>query len=366
MFRIEFEIDETLARAKTLPANLYFGAAVLEAEKQKIFNCTWQLVGRIEQLPEAGSFFTTEMLGEPLVIVRGKDEQIRGFFNVCRHRAGPVAKGAGCRNALQCAYHGWTYALDGSLLGTPYFEGVEDFNKNDYGLMPIRVEIWEKFIFVNLDSASPSLAEFLADLPERTRSFNIAKMKFVERRDYVLNCNWKVYIDNFLEGYHLPMVHPGLMQELDFANYHTRTHGYYSVQDAPIRQTSKADPTRQYRSDGNTEALYFWVFPNLMVNINPETFSTNLIVPLAPEKTLTIFEWFAPDKGSPADQAKIFATIQFSDEVQQEDIEICEAVQRGLRSISYDRGRYSVRHENGVQHFHLLWRDFMAQKINTP
>jgi choline monooxygenase len=362
MTAIEFEIDENLARAKTLPASVYFGEAILEVEKQKIFNRTWQLVGRLEQLPEIGSFFTTEVAGEPLVVVRGKDEKIRGFFNVCRHRAGPVAKAAGCRQTLQCAYHGWTYALDGSLLGTPYFEGVENFNKNDYGLAPIRVEMWEQFIFVNLDSTSPSLTEYLANLPERTRPFNIANMKFVERRDYVLDCNWKVYVDNFLEGYHLPMVHPGLMQELDFVNYHTRTHRYYSLQDAPIRKATKDDSTRRYRSDGNTEALYFWVFPNLMVNINPETLSTNLIIPLAPEKTLTIFEWYAFDKGLQTEPAKMLETIQFSDDVQQEDIEICEAVQRGLRSVSYDRGRYSVRHENGVHHFHLLWRDFMTRK----
>lgn len=360
MTAMDFEIDERLAHAKTLPSSVYFEDAFLALEKPRIFHRTWQLVGRKEQLPEVGSFFTTDLVGEPLVIVRGKDEQLRGFFNVCRHRAGPVAKGAGCRKAFQCAYHGWTYALEGQLLGTPYFEGVEDFNKNDYGLVPVRVDVWEQFIFVNLDFASPSLAEFLADLPERTRPWGLTKMQFVERRDYVLNCNWKVYVDNFLEGYHLPMVHPGLMKELDFANYHTRTHRYYSLQDAPIRASSKADPTRRYASDGNTEALYFWVFPNLMVNLNPETLSTNLIIPLSPERTLTIFEWFAPPSSSPADRARMLETIQFSDEVQQEDIEICEAVQRGLRSRSYDRGRYSVRHENGLQHFHGLWRDFIT------
>jgi choline monooxygenase len=200
----------------------------------------------------------------------------------------------------------------------------------------------------------------LGDLPARTRPFHLADMKFVERRDYVMDCNWKVYVDNYLEGYHLPMVHPGLMKELDFANYHTRTGRYHSLQDAPIRQAATGDLTRRYASDGSTPALYFWVFPNLMVNINPETLSTNLIIPLAAEKTLTVFEWFALDKGSSADQTKMLETIRFSDEVQQEDIGICEAVQRGLRSISYDRGRYSVRHENGVQHFHRLWQEFMS------
>jgi choline monooxygenase len=153
-------------------------------------------------------------------------------------------------------------------------------------------------------------------------------------------------------------VHPGLLRELDFASYRTITHRFYSMQDAPIRKSSGDNANRYYASDSETEALYFWVFPNLMVNINPETLSTNLIVPLSPEKTLTIFEWFAQDGESEAAKKKMLATIEFSDEVQQEDIAICEAVQRGLRSVSYDRGRYSVRYENGLHHFHALWREF--------
>ncbi|MEW6129017.1 MAG: SRPBCC family protein [Acidobacteriota bacterium] len=355
---LDFTIDENLATAKTLPASVYFGEEILALEKQRIFNRTWQLVGRLEQLPDAGSFFTTEIAGEPLVLVRGKDEKIRGFFNVCRHRAGPVANGTGCRKAFQCAYHGWAYALDGSLLSTPYFEGVEHFNKTEYGLVPVGVEVWEQFIFVSLDETSPPFGEFFADLSERIRPFNIANMQFVERRDYLIDCNWKVYVDNYLEGYHLPMVHPGLMQELDFANYHTRTFRYHSLQDAPIRKTSADDRTRRYESDGKTDALYFWVFPNLMVNLNPETLSTNLIIPLSPEKTLTIFEWFAHDSHSLESQQRMLGTVHFSDEIQQEDIEICEAVQRGLRSISYTQGRFSKRFENGVHHFHRLWQEF--------
>lgn len=357
----DFTFDERLERAATLPSSLYMGDAVFAQEKRRIFNRTWQLAGRLEQLPEVGSFFTCDIAGEPVVIARGKDEKIRGFFNVCRHRAGPVAQGAGCRSSLQCAYHGWTYALDGKLLATPAFEGVECFNKNENGLVPIRVELWEQFIFVNLDLQSAPLTEYFKDLPQRTEKFDISKMRFVERRDYVIDCNWKVYVDNFLEGYHLPLVHPGLMRELDFANYRTLTHRYYSMQDAPIRKSSGNDARRYYASDAQTEALYFWVFPNLMVNINPETLSTNLIVPLAPEKTLTIFEWFAQDVASEDAKNRMLATIAFSDEVQQEDIAICEAVQRGLRSVSYDRGRYSVRFENGLHHFHLLWREFCLQ-----
>ncbi len=355
------DFDARLETAKTLPSHLYFDAAILAAERRQIFNRTWQLIGRQEQAPEIGSYFTATVASEPVVVVRGKDEQLRAFFNVCRHRAGPVATGAGCRQSLQCAYHGWTYALTGELLGTPFFEGVEEFNRRDFGLVPVRLESWEQFIFVNLDNNAPPLGDVLGELPQQTEPFAISNMKFVERRDYLLDCNWKVYVDNYLEGYHLPMVHPGLMRELDFANYCTRPFRYYSLQDAPIRKDAENSGTRRYASNGASDALYFWVFPNLMVNINPETLSTNLIVPLTPEKTLTIFEWFAPDCESTTAKQRMLDTIAFSDEVQQEDIAICEAVQRGLRSVSYDRGRYSVRHENGVHHFHRLWREFCQE-----
>lgn len=360
-----FDFDECLERAATLPSRLYFDASVLKAERRKIFNRTWQLVGRLDQLPQVGSYFTAEVAGEPIVVVRGRDEKIRGFFNVCRHRAGPVAEGAGCQSSLRCAYHGWTYALDGALAGTPYFEGVECFDREANGLVPVGVETWEQFIFVNLEVNGEPLAQVLGELPRLTESFDIARMKFVERRNYVIDCNWKVYVDNYLEGYHLPLVHPGLMRELDFANYRTRTARYYSIQEAPIRKASPDDKDRYYTggaaAEGGNEALYFWVFPNLMVNINPETLSTNLIVPLAAEKTLTVFEWFAPEAESLSAKERMLATVRFSDEIQHEDIRICEAVQKGLRSVSYDRGRYSVRHENGVHHFHSLWREFCLQ-----
>ena len=360
------DLHEKVERAKTLPSQLYFDAATLEQERQKISHRTWQPVGKIAQLPEVGSYLTAEVAGEPIVVVRGKDEQLRAFFNVCRHRAGPAATDTGCRQSLQCAYHGWTYALTGELIGTPFFEGVEQFERSNFGLVPVQLETWEQFIFVNLDTKSPALHEFLGDLPQQIRKFDVSKMKFVERRDYLIDCNWKVYVDNYLEGYHLPMVHPGLMRELDFANYRTHTFRYHSVQEAPIRKDTGKAGTRRYRSDGTTDAFYFWVFPNLMVNINPETLSTNLIVPLSPEKTLTIFEWFAHDAESATAKQQMLDTIAFSDEIQQEDIAICEAVQRGLRSVSYDRGRYSVRHENGVHHFHRLWCEFLEEEATNP
>lgn len=352
---LEFGFDTRLERGSTLPSTLYIDPTVLAHEKRSIFNATWQLAGRLEQVATSGSYFTTSIAGEGIIVVRDASENLRAFHNVCRHRAGQVAIGEGNCRVFQCSYHGWTYALDGSLIGTPDWEGVENFDRASMGLKPIEIGVWEQFIFVRIDGASSnvSLESFLSDVQSRLSTADVKSMSHRVRRDYTIECNWKVYVDNYLEGYHIPIVHPSLMRELDYTRYRTITSRYSSLQDAPIK--SGDDPGRRYnRSETQSEALYFWIFPNLMLNVYPDNLSTNLIVPLSPERTLTIFEWYFRE----ADEEKEEETLRLSDEVQQEDIRVCEDVQRGLNSVSYDRGRYSVKRENGLHHFHSLWVEF--------
>ncbi len=169
-------------------------------------------------------------------------------------------------------------------------------------------------------------------------------------------CNWKAYVDNYLEGYHIPLIHPSLMRELDYAKYHTVTRARYSQQQAPIRASAQGDAGERLYStvEDQTEALYLWIFPNLMLNIYPDNLQINLIEPVAADRTRTVFEWYFHDPSSPEVQGRIQKAIAFADEVQREDMAICERVQRGLQSRSYDRGRYSPRRENGVHHFHVL------------
>lgn len=352
-------IDPRLERAQTLPARYYSEPAILPIEREKIFSRSWQLVGHSRQLMSLGDFFTTEVAGEPLLIVRGED-RIRALSNVCRHRAGPVASGSGNRRALRCGYHGWAYGLDGQLLSSPEFEKVENFDPGNVRLPEWRLETWGPFLFVCLDSEVPSLRNFVPEVFEKTENLNIEEMAYVERREYVIQCNWKVYVDNYLEGYHIPIVHPGLMKELDYARYRTDIYENWSAQIAPVRPGS--GPGRRYLpAEGETpDALYFWVFPNLMLNIYLDSLSTNLIVPLDAGRTLTIFEWYFRNPGETAAGEKIRQIIDFSEEIQREDIAICEAVQRGLRSKTYDRGRYSVRRENGVHHFHRLLERYLT------
>jgi len=369
---LRLDVHEQIECAHTLASRFYIDPAILEIEKEKIFRRTWQLVGTLSQpcgemngaqrtIADPETFFTAEVAGEPVVIVRDKEGTLRGFSNVCRHRAGPIAQGSGCKNVLRCGYHGWTYTLDGRLIGTPDVEDVEFFDRSTMGMVPLHLETWEQFIFVNFDLQAEPLSTVLGEIPKQARGFQFAGLRSVERRDYVLDCNWKVYVDNYLEGYHIPIAHPGLMREIDYAQYRTDTFRYYSQQFAPIRAMKTEDVGERFYPPGTglQEALYFWIFPNLMLNIYPDNVSTNLIVPISQEKTLTIFEWFFHDAASEKARARIQKAVAFSEEVQQEDIGLCESVQRGLRSATYDRGRYSVRRENGVHHFHMLLREFL-------
>ncbi|HMA33543.1 MAG TPA: SRPBCC family protein [Chloroflexia bacterium] len=358
----DYQFEPNLARATTLPARWYTAPEFQTLEKDKIFTRTWQAIGRIDEVARPGDFITGEVVGEPLVVTRGTDGVLRAFYNVCRHRAGNVAAGKGNRKSLQCRYHGWTYGLDGQLRTTPEFEGVEEFDKACYGLQPVQVDTWGPFVFVNLDPAAPPLSATLGQILEETAHIPLAQMRPVERRDYIIACNWKVYIDNYLEGYHLPIAHPGLYRELDYENYRVETHAQHSRQLAPLRPALGSGAGRRYAEvKADEEVLYYWVFPNFMVNIYPDNMSSNLIIPLGLDRTLTIFEWFFHEQGGGAAWEGVQQAVAFSDEIQQEDIAICEAVQRGLSSRAYDRGRFSVKRENGVHHFHSLVYDALRR-----
>jgi len=359
MPNLQLNTDRDIARASTLPAPLYFSAETFADEKARIFASTWQVVGHVHQAAKPGDYFTFEFVGEPLLIVRGEDGILRGFYNVCRHRAGNPASGCGNRKLFRCAYHGWTYRLDGALLVTPEFDGVEAFDAKEFGLVPVRLEEWFNLIFVNLDPEARPLHECLGELPLQTAKFDFNRMKFFERRTYEMNCNWKTYIDNYLEGYHLPSVHPALNREISYSAYTVEPYPQYVRQWSPIRGDQQGDdaPRRYEQSGGDASADYFWIFPNWMLNCYPDNISLNIILPLAPERTLAIFEWYVAENDLGSEAAR--KALAFSDEIQIEDVRICEIVQKNLHSRSYYSGRYSVKQEKGVHAFHQMYRELM-------
>lgn len=352
-----------LSRASTIPASWYTDPEFAKQERGRVFFHTWQPIAHAAALGNPGDYVATELLGEPIAVVRGADGVLRAFSNVCRHRASTVLEGKGCARALRCPYHNWTYSLDGRLLAAPEFEGVEEWNRSEVHLPRLPVQIWGPYVFVNVDGQALPVGEVVAGIPEQIAGIGcpIEDLRFAYRRDYLIQCNWKVYIDNYLEGYHLPAAHPSLFRELDYSRYRVDTFRYYSSQYAPIRppRPGRENESRRYTAaDAGNRALYFWIFPNFMLNVYPDNLSANIILPAGPDKTLTIFEWFTYPPAILAEE-----TIAFSDEIQQEDIRICEAVQKGLASSFYDRGRYSVLRENGVYHFHQLLSEFLGNPL---
>ena len=351
----EFCFEPDLARATTLPSSWYLEPAVLERERERVFGGTWQLVAHAEDLARPGDFLAAEVAGEPVVVARGEDGALRSFSAVCRHRAGPVACGRGNRPSLRCGYHGWTYGLDGRLLATPEFEGARDFDRSAVRLPGLRVASFGPLVFVQLDPGAPGLETVLGEMTAETAGLGLERQRFYRRHDYEVACNWKVYVDNYLEGYHIPIVHPGLLREIDYAAYRVETRSHHSRQRAPVRSPSPESLYRRKLEPGKEpEALYYWLFPNLMLNVYPDHVQVNLVQPLGPERTLVRFEWLVPDPARPGLDEDFERSFAFSDEVQREDAAICAAVQRGLRSRFYDRGRFSVKRENGVHHFHGL------------
>lgn len=350
-----------LAQAETIPSRWYTDAQFFDIERDALFLRSWQYVGAESQIPYPGDYTLATVADNPLIIVRSQEGTVQAFYNVCRHRGGPLAiERCGNVRVLQCKYHGWTYCLDGSLRGVPRFDRTELFNKKDYGLIPVEVRSWQGLLFVRLESGGVELDTLLSGIAERIMPQKLDTLVFYRRVEYDVACNWKVYVDNYLEGYHIPLVHPELHKMLDYRAYTTEVFEHYSLQYSPFRDP---DGNNIYgAADG--EAYYYFVFPNIMLNILPGRLQVNSVIPVERDRCRVWFDYFYSDVVSPDAQRIIADDMKFSDEVQQEDIEICEHVQRGLASRGYDRGRFSVDCEEGVYHFQCMLKNALRQALN--
>ena len=347
-----YDSNHALPEAWTIPAPWYTDKRISDAESREVFGKTWQFIGRVDQLIRPGDYIAARIANEPVVVVRQPDQSLRGFFNVCRHHAAEIAtQPQGNCGVLRCPYHGWTYELNGCLKGAPEFEEVRNFNKADNGLVPVHVETWENFVFVRLSESGPSLREFLGEMADRIIPLNIKSLKFFERRSYTLNCNWKVYVDNFLDGgYHVPHIHKGLTSVLEYQDYMIENGPRYCLQYSPMKSGRDAETASVRKGD---MAYYYWLYPNFMLNWYEGVMDINLVIPMGVDRCEVIFDFYFDDVGTTA-EARNRQSVCVGERVQQEDINICESVQRGLTSRAYVAGRLSVRREAGEHLFHRL------------
>jgi len=343
-----------LPDAHTIPSSWYTDPRIAQLELQNVFSRAWQAVGRTAQVEKPGQYVTASVAGEPVVAVRGSDGKLRAFYNVCRHHAMTVMnEPCGHAQHMRCPYHGWTYNLEGELRGMTEFEGVCNFDRAQNGLVPIRVETWENFVFVNLDPHPAALEEFLGALVGLAKPLGFGGLHFVERRSYTLNCNWKVYVDNFLDGgYHVPHMHKGLNSVLDYTNYTIENVDRCCVQSSPVAVAKSSEASAAATRKGD-RAYYFWQYPNFMLNWYEGYLDTNLVLPLGVDRCEVIFDFYFGDTRE-SQMPYIRESMGVSERVQQEDITICDGVQRGLSSRAYQAGRLSVRREAGEHLFHRL------------
>ncbi|KAK9697204.1 hypothetical protein RND81_08G021100 [Saponaria officinalis] len=353
----EFDPKIPVEEALTPPSSWYTDPSFYSLELDFVFFKGWQFVGCVDQIKDANTYFTGRLGNVEYVICRDSDGEIHAFHNVCRHHASTLACGSGTKTCFVCPYHAWTYGLDGSLLRAPRITGIRNFVPKEFGLLPIRVATWGPFIVVNFGDLQADVdARFLEDewLGSSAKLLSDngvdSSLSYICRREYTLDCNWKVFCDNYLDGgYHVPYAHKNLASGLDLDSYTTQIFERVSIQRCAGASTENGGDFDRLGS----KALYAFVYPNFMINRYGPWLDTNLVVPLGPRKCKVVFDYFL-DGSLADDKAFIDRSLKDSEQVQMEDIILCEGVQRGLESPAFKYGRYAPTVEQAMHHFHCL------------
>lgn len=352
----EWHVDPDIRRARTLPAAAYSDEGFFARVRERVFARSWQMVGDADRMRTPGQTlpvsFCEGLLDEPLLLTRDREDRLHCLSNVCTHRGALVCGAGGVESVLRCRYHGRRFRLDGSFLSMPEFDGVEGFPSADDDLPRLPLERWGKLLFTSLEPAFP-FAELTVELDARVGWLPVDEAVFDpdRSRDYLVSANWALYCDNYLEGFHIPYVHASLTGAVDYDSYRSELFRWSNLQVARAAggEDGVEPPPGHPEAGERIAAWYFWLFPNLMLNVYPWGISVNVVKPLAVDRTRVSFlTWvWDPerlDRGASADL----------DRVEREDEVIVESVQRGISGRLYDRGRYSPAREQGVHHFHRL------------
>lgn len=325
---------------QTLPVRWYTDPGVFEKERWSIFGSNWIHVAYEHQLRRPGDYVTENVAGWPIFVRRNDDGTLAGFYNLCPHRAGPIVfDGEGCQKNMVCRYHGWAFRADGTLLNPRDFGGDPGPNMD---LTPIQVASFRGMIWVCLNPATPPLHEHLGEFPGELIEVPIESYRFHSRSIRTMQCNWKTYADNFLEGYHLPTTHPAMSRDADALHYEVRYKG------GDERWNTHVMPPRE----GSTFGVFGWFWPTFAYDLFPGGFAVERWLPRGHGQTDLFFEYFFAD-----DADDVEGIIKFSEEVADEDARMCEHVQRNLDAGSYDVGVLSPKWEYPLESFHRMVRD---------
>lgn len=355
--------DPDPALSFSLRAEAYTEPKWAEADLEAIFARTWQWVCHVEKLAEPGSYVTATVAGMPVAVVRGRDGALRGFYNVCKHRAHELLSGSGVTRTITCPYHAWVYALDGRLQGARRADRMETFDKSAVCLEPVQAEEFCGFVYVNLDPAAPPLREQAPDLAAEIERWapDVAGLTLAKRLTYDVRTNWKNAVDNFLECYHCHVAHPEFVDLVDMDTYEVRTHGIWSSHFAEAGK--HANTAYDVSGATVTEHAVWWLWPNTCLLRYPGrgNFMVFQILPAGVDRTLETWDFYL--ETTELDEAEA-QSVRYVDEVlQQQDIRIVESVQRGMRTPAFTQGRIvydpagSGLSEHGVHHFHGLVLD---------
>lgn len=337
----------SLAAPVTAPALWYRDPSYWPRERSEIFARSWQYIGHESQLAEPGQWVADEIAGFPLLVVRGGDGALNAFHNVCRHRAGPLTDGheGKCDGLLRCKYHGWSYTLDGRLRMAREFGAKSGFDAREYGLFPVRVETWRGTVWVAVDPGIAPFAEWIAPVEALIKDQDWSDLKVSLRRHHPIKCNWKTYVENYLEGYHVPDVHPSLNAEVDASRYVVTMEGKVAIHEVPMRIEQPV-----------YGGLWAWMWPNLGINIYQKGLMLERMSPEGASGTRLDYIYLMPDGEAVSDE-----TLAMSDAVTSEDIWIVEKVQQNLNAGVYDVGRLSPLHEGAIAAFQSWVRDALGE-----
>jgi choline monooxygenase len=319
---------------ETLDASLYRGDEQLARERDRVFRTSWLYAGHVSQLPTPSSFLATDVVGFPVLLTRGPDGRVHGFHNVCPHRAGPLAyDGTGSATSFVCRYHGWVFEADGALRSARDFGGPGPQNCR---LFDVRTDVWRGLVFVNIDGLAPELLESLGGFAAQADGFDLEAMRPAGEWHHDIGCNWKTYAENYLEGYHIPLVHRELARTIDVPRYEVVAFENWCIHKAPTKDGSVLD------------GRWMWRWPNLALNLYADSMNLEQFVPLTDTTVRVAYRYFSKD-GTLDEEVSRISKLLLS-----EDAAICEAVQRNLDAGIYRRGVLSEKHEQGVALFQRM------------